>query len=87
MLFNYIYKLIYYLNIDIYIEMITKMIEKDYAPGFFNKHFIKDMKIAKEVMEEKGEDLPILNKVLEMYEELEKNGFGDYGTQSIIEMY
>ena len=23
-----------------------KMIEKDYAPGFFNKHFIKDMKIA-----------------------------------------
>ena len=64
-----------------------KMIEKDYAPGFFNKHFIKDMKIAKEVMEEKGEDLPILNKVLEMYEELEKNGFGDYGTQSIIEKY
>ena len=63
------------------------MIEKDYAPGFFNKHVIKDMKIAKEVMEEKGEYLPILNKVLEMYEELEKNGFGDYGTQSIIEMY
>ena len=64
-----------------------KMIEKDYAPGFFNKHFIKDMKIAKEVMEEKGEYLPILNKVLEMYEELEKNGFGDYGTPRIIEMY
>ena len=64
-----------------------KIIAGDYAPGFFNKHFIKDMKIAKEVMEEKGEDLPILNKVLEMYEELEKNGFGDYGTQSIIEKY
>ena len=43
--------------------------------------------LEKEVMEEKGEYLPILNKVLEMYEELEKNGFGDYGTQSIIEMY
>lgn len=46
-----------------------KMIEKDYAPGFFNKHFIKDMKIAKEVMDEKGENLPILNKVLELYNE------------------
>ena len=45
------------------------------------------MKIAKEVMDEKGENLPILNKVLEMYEELEKSGFGDYGTQSIIEKY
>ena len=36
-----------------------KMIEKDYAPGFFNKHFIKDMKIAKEVMDEKGEELDL----------------------------
>ena len=64
-----------------------KMIEKDYEPGFFNKHFIKDMKIAKEVMDEKGEELPILNKVLEMYEELAKDGFEDMGTQSIIEKY
>lgn len=64
-----------------------KMIEGDYSPGFFNKHFIKDMKIAKEVMEEKGEYLPILNKVLEIYEELSKKGFDDKGTQSIIAQY
>ena len=64
-----------------------KMIEKDYEPGFFNKHFIKDMKIAKEVMDEKGESLPVLNKVLEMYEELAKKNFEDKGTQSIIEEY
>ena len=63
------------------------MIEKDYEPGFFNKHFIKDMKIAKEVMDEKGESLPVLNKVLEMYEELAKKNFEDKGTQSIIEEY
>ena len=31
--------------------------------------------------------LPILNKVLEMYEELAKDGFEDMGTQSIIEKY
>ena len=64
-----------------------KMIEKDYEPGFFNKHFIKDMKIAKEVMDEKGESLPVLNKVLEMYEELAKKNFEDKGTQCIIEEY
>ena len=38
-------------------------------------------------MDEKGEELPILNKVLEMYEELTKDGFEDMGTQSIIEKY
>lgn len=64
-----------------------KMIENDYEPGFFNKHFIKDMKIAKEVMDEKGENLPVLNKVLEMYEDLVKKGFDEKGTQSIIEEY
>ena len=64
-----------------------KMILEDYAPGFFNKHFIKDMKIAKEVMDEKGESLPVLNKVLEMYEELAVDGREDLGTQSIIEKY
>ena len=64
-----------------------KMIKKDYSPGFFNKHFIKDMKIAQEVMKEKGQELPILNKVLEMYEFLEKKGLNEEGTQSIIKYY
>lgn len=64
-----------------------KMLVEDYEPGFFNKHFIKDMKIAKEVMNEKGVELPILNKVLEMYEELSLLGYDNEGTQSIIEWY
>lgn len=63
------------------------MIKNDYSPGFFNKHYIKDMKIAQEVMKEKGQDLPILNKVLEMYEILEKKGLSEEGTQSIIKYY
>ena len=64
-----------------------KMIKNDYSPGFFNKHYIKDMKIAQEVMKEKGQDLPILNKVLEMYEILDKKGLSEEGTQSIIKYY
>ena len=64
-----------------------KMIKNDYSPGFFNKHFIKDMKIAQEVMKEKGQELPVLNKVLEMYEILEKKGITEEGTQSIIKYY
>ena len=68
-------------QIDLYAE---RMISGDYAPGFYIKHFIKDMKIAKD--EYVGE-LPILNKVLEMHEELAEEGFGELGTQGFIKSY
>ncbi|MBR5485334.1 MAG: NAD(P)-dependent oxidoreductase [Oscillospiraceae bacterium] len=64
-----------------------KMIAGDYAPGFFIKHFIKDMRIAVEEAEAAGIKLGVLNEVLEMYKSLEKGGFGDLGTQAIVEYY
>lgn len=64
-----------------------KMIVGDYEPGFFNKHFIKDMGIARDVMAEQGVKLPVLDIVLEMYETLAAKGMGDEGTQSLIEQY
>ena len=64
-----------------------KMLKNDYAPGFFVKHFIKDMKIAQSVMAERGKKLPVLDTVLAEFEELEKRGFAEKGTQSIIERY
>lgn len=64
-----------------------KMIVGDYAPGFFNKHFIKDMGIARDVMAEQGKKLPVLDTVFALYESLVAKGMGDEGTQSIIESY
>lgn len=64
-----------------------KMAAGDYAPGFYIKHIIKDMMIAREEAEEKDLVLPILKKVCEMYQELEKAGKGENGTQGIIEYY
>lgn len=64
-----------------------KMVNKDYDPGFFVKHFIKDLKIAKDMASESDEELPILNKVLEIYEKLSKDGYDEEGTQAIIEYY
>lgn len=64
-----------------------KIIDKDDKPGFFIKHFIKDMKIAKNEADEKGLDLEILNKVLKQYEELEENGYGELGTQAIYKYF
>ncbi len=64
-----------------------KMVSGDYAPGFFIKHFIKDMRIAVEEAEAAGIKLGVLNEVLEMYKSLERGGFGDLGTQAIVEYY
>ena len=64
-------------------NLMPKMVREDYAPGFFLKHFIKDMKIAQS---QEG-SLPILEKVCAMYGDLEAEGMGDLGTQALIRHY
>jgi len=62
-----------------------KMIDIDYEPGFFVKHYLKDLKLA---VEEKG-DLPlhVLETAKKAYQILSDKGFGNQGTQSIVEAY
>lgn len=64
-----------------------KMMARDFAPGFYCKHFVKDMRIAMEEGEEMGIYLNVLADVLDMYEVLEQQGKGDLGTQALIEYY
>lgn len=63
-----------------------KIIDGDFAPGFFMKHFIKDMNLAVEEAESKGLDLKILKQVLDNYRTLEE-AYGDLGTQTLIKFY
>ena len=67
------------------VNLGPKMIHKDYAPGFYMKHFIKDMKIADEEAKERGLTLDILETVLSHSSSLKEHE--DDGTQSIIEYY
>ena len=64
-------------------NLMPKMVQEDYAPGFFLKHFIKDMKIA----QAQGGALPVLERVCAMYGDLEAEGMGDLGTQALIRHY
>lgn len=64
-----------------------KIITKDYEPGFYIKHFVKDMHIVQEVMENNDETLNMLNSVCSMFENLEKSGYENEGTQALIEYY
>ena len=64
-----------------------KIIKGDYKPGFFLKHFIKDMGIAVEEANKSNLKLDILEKVLENYKMLEADGNGSLGTQALIKHY
>ena len=64
-----------------------KMVSGDMAPGFYIRHFIKDMSIAADEAEDVGLTLPVLDRVLAMYKELEGCGEGSLGTQAIIHYF
>ena len=64
-----------------------KILEEDYAPGFFMKHYIKDMKLALVEANISGLSLELLSLVLANYEELEAEGLGEPGTQALMKYY
>ena len=64
-----------------------KMLKDDFDPGFYIKHFIKDMDIAKNEADQSNLDLPVLNDVLKMFKILQEKGYDDLGTQALIKYY
>ncbi len=64
-----------------------RMIKGDLEPGFYLKHFIKDMKIAIDEAEKMNLDLPGVKLSKELYNTLLEKGYGDKGTQSLIKYY
>lgn len=67
-------------------NLAPRMIQGDYAPGFFVKHFIKDMGIAIESAKEAGIELPGLHLAKKLYDELAAGGGENYGTQALIKL-
>ena len=68
-------------------NVIPRILNDDLNPGFFIKHFIKDMKLALIEANRKGLSLDVLSMVLANYEELEAEGYGELGTQALIRFY
>ncbi|MFJ6412916.1 NAD(P)-dependent oxidoreductase [Terribacillus saccharophilus] len=68
-------------------NLAPRMIKGDYDPGFYVKHFIKDMKLALEAAKEMGMTTPGLELSLSLYERLAENGDEDLGTQALIKLF
>lgn len=68
-------------------NLAPRMLSGDFAPGFYIKHFIKDMKIALEEAERMNLPLPGLALAKQMYEELAQAGEENSGTQALYKRY
>lgn len=64
-----------------------KILAGDYEPGFFIKHFVKDMRLALTEANQSDLFLEVLSLVLSNYEQLEAQGYGEFGTQALIKYY
>lgn len=68
-------------------NLAPRMLKGDFAPGFFIKHFIKDMKIALTSAKEMTLELPGLALAEKLYEELSQKGYENDGTQALLKYY
>lgn len=68
-------------------NLAPRMLKGDLEPGFYIKHIIKDMKIALDEAERMNLQLPGLALAKSMYDKLLEEGYGDNGTQALINYY
>lgn len=64
-----------------------RMINQDFAPGFFVKHFIKDMTIAANSARTLDLDTPGLNLAKTLYQRLVEKGCENDGTQALFKLF
>lgn len=65
----------------------TRIIEGDFAPGFYIEHFVKDLRIALEEAERVQLDLPGMAQAARLYMQLADQGHGRSGTQALFKHY
>ncbi|GGK00131.1 putative oxidoreductase YkwC [Lentibacillus kapialis] len=68
-------------------KLAPRMLAGDYEPGFYVKHFIKDMTIALDSAEEMGLSMPGVELSHQLYKELAEKGENDSGTQALIKLF
>lgn len=68
-------------------NLSPRALKGDFAPGFYVKHFIKDMRIAIESADDMGLELPGLKLAKTLYAKLAAQGGEDDGTQALLKLY
>jgi 3-hydroxyisobutyrate dehydrogenase len=68
-------------------NMVPRILDGNFEPGFYVKHFLKDLRIALEAARDLQITLPLLTLAERLFATLEQEGFGDKGTQALWLLY
>ena len=69
------------------LNLAPRVLKGDFAPGFYVKHFVKDIGLALDVCREQKISLPGLELAAKLYAEVVAAGEGDAGTQALAKLY
>jgi len=69
------------------LNLAPRVLKGDFAPGFYVKHFVKDIGLALDVCREQKVSLPGLELAAKLYAEVVAGGEGDAGTQALARLY
>ncbi len=64
-----------------------RILKNEYSPGFFVKHFIKDLGIALAEAEKLAISLPATELAKKLYDNLAEKGYENAGTQALIKLW
>jgi len=68
-------------------NMAPRMLDGNFEPGFFVKHYLKDLQIALEAARAMGADLPMLELAEGFFAKMCDRGYSEKGTQALYLMY
>ena len=68
-------------------NLTPRILDGNFGPGFYVKHFVKDLRIALHSAEQAGVDLPGCALAKRLYEHLAAEGGEDLGTQALWLLY
>ena len=71
-------------QLDVY---APRILSGNYDPGFFLKHFVKDLGLAADEAEKSALSLDVLQQTLRIAQEVEAAGYGDRGNHIVMKYY
>ena len=68
-------------------NMVPRMLDGDFKPGFYVKHFLKDLRIAADAARKMKLNLPLLDLAEKLFTKVSAEGMGELGTQALYKLY
>jgi len=68
-------------------NMAPRILDGNFNPGFYLKHFLKDLKIALDAAKMMHISLPLLELAEKLFDKAATEGLGELGSQAVFKLY